>query len=151
MARISPEEKAKIKEQAQLKKVNAQQASKRRKQKQKTFYEIKKPTGDVEVDSKNDLTELQDSYKKHQDFRERLEKENQRLDITTDSEYWVALCFTTRSQKEDFLRKLNILQFGDKYLDGEKVAQELGIDLESVEMKYQISDKIDKDYQKFVM
>lgn len=145
MAKLTKEEKDLLKEKAKLKAVNAKQAIVRKKMKKEPYYITPEPTGDVEVDSKNDLTELQAS------FRKRMQAENNRLDLTTDSEYWVALCFTAREQKEEFLRKLNLIQFGDKYLDGERVAKELGVELEEVEMKYQISDKIDKDYQKLAM
>lgn len=145
MAKLTKEEKELLKEKAKLKAVNAKQALARRRAKKEQYYTSPELTGDVETDSKNDLTELQAA------FRKRVESENNRLDLTTDSEYWVALCFTTRGQKEEFLRKLNLIQFGDKYLDGERVAKELGIELEDAQMKYQISDKIDKDYQKLVM
>lgn len=48
-----------------------------------------------------------------------------------DSEYWCCLCFTTRAQKEEFLRRMGWEEFGDKYLDGVAVAQKQGIPLEA--------------------
>ncbi|KZM68145.1 hypothetical protein AWN90_09395 [Nocardia terpenica] len=50
-----------------------------------------------------------------------------------DSEYWFAICFRSRAQKERFLREAGLLQLGDKYIDGEKAARILGIDLDSGE------------------
>lgn len=44
-----------------------------------------------------------------------------------DSEFWVALCFHTRLHKEAFLRHAHLTELGDKYLDGQKVAEVLGI------------------------
>ena len=46
-----------------------------------------------------------------------------------DSEYWCALCFQSREQKEEFLKALGILADGDKYLDGVKVAEKMKITL----------------------
>lgn len=47
-----------------------------------------------------------------------------------DSEYWIAICFRSRDQKEEFLRKAGLTELGDKYLDGEKAAGILGIELD---------------------
>ena len=66
-----------------------------------------------------------------QGFKSRSEREDQRVLDATDSEYWVALCFQTREQKEEFLTKLRLLDLGDKYIDGMKAATVLGIKLES--------------------
>lgn len=49
----------------------------------------------------------------------------------TDSEFWVAVCFETREQKAEFLRRLDLADLGDKYLDGRAVAERLGAPLES--------------------
>lgn len=64
-------------------------------------------------------------------FRSAASREDQRFLDATDSEYWVAVCFQTREQKEEFLRKARIEHLGDKYLDGMKVAQVMGIELTS--------------------
>ncbi len=64
-------------------------------------------------------------------FKERAQDENARLLDATDSEFWFAVCFQTREQKEEFLKKMGLLDIGDKYLDGLKVAAKLGIKLES--------------------
>ncbi len=64
-------------------------------------------------------------------FRERAAREQTRYEDATDSEYWVAVCFQTREQKDEFLQKSGLLSLGDKYLDGLKVARKLGISIES--------------------
>jgi hypothetical protein len=66
-----------------------------------------------------------------QGFKSRSEREDQRVLDATDSEYWVALCFQTREQKEEFLNKLRLIDLGDKYIDGMKAAKVLGVKLES--------------------
>ena len=64
-------------------------------------------------------------------FEQRAKNEEARLLDATDSEFWVAMCFQTREQKDEFLRKSNLAQYGNKYLDGMKVAKQMGITLES--------------------
>jgi len=64
-------------------------------------------------------------------FKQRAREEEQRLLDAVDSEYWVAVCFQTRAQKEEFLRKLGLLELGDKYLDGMEVAGVLGVELDA--------------------
>lgn len=64
-------------------------------------------------------------------FKERSKRENQRFLDATDSEYWVAFCFQTREQKEEFLAKLKLLELGDKYIDGMEAAKVMGVNLNS--------------------
>lgn len=64
-------------------------------------------------------------------FRDRAKQEGKRLEDVTDSEYWVAVCFQTREQKDEFLLKAGLADLGDKYLDGMQVARVMGIKLES--------------------
>lgn len=64
-------------------------------------------------------------------FRDRAKQEGKRLEDVTDSEYWVAVCFQTREQKEEFLAKAGWVDLGDKYLDGMQAAKRMGIKLES--------------------
>jgi len=64
-------------------------------------------------------------------FRARAGREQDRFVDATDSEHWIAVCFQTREQKEEFLSKLKLLELGDKYLDGMLVAERLGVNLES--------------------
>lgn len=50
---------------------------------------------------------------------------------TMDTEFWCAFYFQTREQKEEFLRKLELLELGDKYIDGMEAARVMGISLTS--------------------
>ena len=83
-------------------------------------------TGSIEEDSKVELTELQKGYDK------RRTEEATRFRLSTDSEYWCAICFSSREQKEAFLSALGLLSIGDKYLDGYKVAEKLNVKLPPV-------------------
>lgn len=51
-----------------------------------------------------------------------------------DHEFWCAICFQNREQKEAFLKAIGILDLGDKYIDGLKVAQRLGVEVEPVNL-----------------
>jgi len=87
------------------------------------IYQMPEQTGDAEADSLADLDAVQKG------FRDRMKEENDRFQLATDSEYWACICFQTREQKEAFLTALDIIKFGDKYLDGQKVAEALKIQL----------------------
>lgn len=80
-------------------------------------------TDDLAVDTAAEFTALEDSY------RNRAKIEANRFKRATDSEYWFAVCFTTREEKEAFLRAAGLEHLGDKYLDGRAVANSLDIDL----------------------
>lgn len=114
------------------------------KRKQKPLVQMPELTGDAEVDSKADL----DAVKKG--FRDRLKAENKRKVDATDSEHWVCICFQTREQKTAFLNQSNMRQFGTKYLNGEKVAKMMGIELPDDEVPYVDEPKIDKVWASFV-
>ena len=53
-----------------------------------------------------------------QAFRARLDREDTRKLAVTDSEFWFAVYFPSRAEKEDFLRKYGLDRVGDKYLSG---------------------------------
>ncbi len=80
---------------------------------------------DIEAQAAEEVSEILDG------FRARAEREDARHEDATDSEFWIALCFQTRAQKEEFLRKLGLFEMGDKYLDGMEVARKLGVTLTS--------------------
>lgn len=95
-------------------------------------------TGDVEVDSANELSALLTG------FRERARQENDRFTLATDSEFWFSIGFKSREQKETFLAALEWLQFGDKYLDGTAVAHALGIILPPVQLSNPVKRGVDR-------
>ena len=89
-----------------------------------------KYTGSVEADSQAEASEILKA------FRERAKAEQERVKNATDSEHWCAICFQTREQKEQFLRALDLIELGDKYLDGLKVAKRLGVSLAKTTVSY---------------
>lgn len=60
-------------------------------------------------------------------FQLRAKSEQRRLTLSTDSEYWVCVCFETREQKEAFLKRMKLADLGDKHIDGIEVARRLGV------------------------
>ena len=108
------------------------------------YYEMPEQTGNPEIDSVADLSALDAG------FRARMKDEGKRFELATDTEYWVCMCFQSRDQKEQFLSELNLLRFGDKYIDGQDVAKELGVNLMTVDVPYNTSQKIDKTWASFV-
>lgn len=63
---------------------------------------------------------------------ERASREQDRRTIATDSRYWVAICFQTREQKDEFLSKTGLDAVSDgTYVDGQGAAAMLDIELTS--------------------
>ena len=108
------------------------------------MVESPEPSGNHEIDSSADLDAVQSG------FRNRAKQESDRFALATDSEYWVAICFQTREQKDAFLSALKILEFGDKYLDGQLVAERLGVKLPESKVPYKPEPKLDRDWLSFV-
>lgn len=108
------------------------------------MVDLPEQTGNPELDSSADLDAVQ------QGFRNRAKQESDRFALATDSEYWAAICFQTREQKEAFLSALKLLEFGDKYLDGRLVAERLGVKLPESQVPYKPEPKLDKDWLSFV-
>jgi len=84
---------------------------------------------DREKSAADELAGLSDHFKSIKALDKRMKMQ---LDDTLDSEFWIAICFQNREQKEEFLRLLKIPRpLGDKYLDGMKVAKVLGVELKT--------------------
>lgn len=83
-------------------------------------------SGDIEADSKAEMKTLKESFEGSDSARQFRNARKQHAD-RTDSEYWFCVCFQSREQKEEFLRKAGLFEHGDKYLNGEFVADKLGI------------------------
>jgi hypothetical protein len=86
-------------------------------------------TGDLATDSAAELDALAKG------FRERTKREDERFRLATDSEYWFAVCFKSRADKDAFLAAARLMPVGDKYLDGYAVARTLGIPMPTDEDK----------------
>lgn len=82
-------------------------------------------TNDLAKDAASEMSALEEG------FKSRAQKERDRFQKATDSEFWFAVCFTSREEKEAFLKaaKVNKKFMGDKYIDGRKLAQILGIEM----------------------
>ena len=107
------------------------------------FMPVKDPlagvkyTGDVEQDTVAELGAVEAA------FRAREEREAIRMSNEIDSENWFAVVFETRAQKEEFLRRINLLDLGDKYFDGRDVADLLGVELSPSGREYRPEARID--------
>lgn len=99
-----------------------------------------KYTGDLQQDVDAEMSALSDG------FRQRMQREQKRVNDELDSENWVNIAFETRAQKEEFLRKAGFIGLGDKYLDGRDVAKALGIDLVPSGRVFRPEPKIDQAY-----
>jgi hypothetical protein len=81
-----------------------------------------------------------------QEFKARAQRENERALDAVDTEFWFALYFQNRAQRTQFLELLAIKHLGERYLYGPDVAEVLGLALDPVEKRYNISDKLDAKY-----
>lgn len=82
--------------------------------------------GSLAEDAAEEMSELESAYVK------RRKDEDKRKRAAVDSEYWFAVCFRTREDKERFLGAAGARKgiHGDKYLDGYALAKLLGVDME---------------------
>lgn len=89
------------------------------------YVHMPDPTGDAEADSEKDLGELE------QGFRRRAADEGRRFAMATDAEFWGAVCFHTREQRDAFFAALGAQPFGvgGRYFDGNALAEHMGIKL----------------------
>ena len=80
-------------------------------------------TGDLAADSAAELSAMGQAY------RDRAQAEASRFRQATDSEFWFAVCFTSREEKETFLKEFGLDRLGglstDKYIDGRALTRAL--------------------------
>ncbi len=91
------------------------------------FRDIKY-VGDLEKDAAAEMVAMSTG------FKERAQQEAARFELATDSEFWFAVAFQSREQKEAFLAAMQWLQNGDKYLNGVALADQMGIDIPQVQL-----------------
>lgn len=82
--------------------------------------------------------------------KERKKALREKLRVTTDSEFWCALCFETREQKDAFLQGVGVYEDGDKYIDGAAFARRLGIQLPEATIDYRPAARPNKRLQQLV-
>jgi len=133
------------KQEAQSARYDAEQERIRLKHPPPLYVDLGEESGDAVADTTEELDAVQAG------FRQRAKDEGKRFMLATDSEYWCCICFQTRDQKEAFLTALKILQYGDKYLDGQAVANELGVTLPKADIAYNTGEKsVDKKWLEFI-
>lgn len=82
-------------------------------------------SGDLEADCLAEFEALQTA------FVDRRRQEDRRFRDATDSEYWVAVCFSSRAEKEAFLRAIPGPELAsDKYVNGRELAHRLNLEME---------------------
>jgi hypothetical protein len=65
-------------------------------------------------------------------LKERAKKEEARKKEMTDTDYWVAVYFADKEQRDNFLQKVGVLDaLVEQYLNGQTLAEALGIDIGS--------------------
>lgn len=101
-------------------------------------------SGNAEADSMLELNEFQRQAK------ESLKREQESQLEMFDTEFWFAVYFQSRAQKEAFLNALQMLADGDKYIDGQALAEKLGIALPPGP-KLEATNRINKTWDEFVM
>jgi hypothetical protein len=82
-----------------------------------------KPAGSFEEQAAAEIGELEAGIKS------RKKAERDRFRAATDSEFWFAVCFTSRDEKDRFLKAAGLWEHGDKYLDGQVVADTFDVDM----------------------
>lgn len=92
-------------------------------------------TGDLEEDAQQEVS----AALRHVIDHRKSMREDWR--ITVDTEFWLAICFQSRDQKEEFLQKAGLSHLGDKYLNGLQVAESLGIVIEEIPLKSRPVDR----------
>lgn len=109
------------------------------------------PIGELDYDSlTNEEVAVKETSAVLEAFKARAKAEQERFALATDSEYWVGLCFQTRAQKEAFLTAAKLIQHGDKYIDGQLLAQRMGIELPPAAVPYNTSARVDAKYAALV-
>lgn len=81
-------------------------------------------TGNAELNSLAELSDIQKA------FRARHKASREIMVLEHDSEFWFAVCFHSRAEKETFLRASGLDILGDKYLSGPRAAEILKLNLE---------------------
>ena len=92
-----------------------------------TAQGVENPLADVDYqgDIAHDTKEEEGAMLKH--LKEAGKVEKRRYDVAVDSEFWFAVYFQSREQKDAFLTAMNWLKYGNKYLNGLQLADLQGI------------------------
>ena len=91
---------------------------------------------------KETLEELGDVEKS---FRERMNAESKRFRDMCDTEYWFCVCFTSREQKEEFLKKIG-METDVKYIEGKDMARAYRKAIKTPDLDFAKVKPYDKEY-----
>lgn len=91
---------------------------------------------------KETLEELGDVEKS---FRERMNAASKRFRDMCDTEYWFCVCFTSREQKEEFLKKIG-METDVKYIDGKDMARAYRKAIKTPDLDFAKVKPYDKEY-----
>ena len=78
-------------------------------------------------------------------FRERMNAESKRFRDMCDTEYWFCVCFTSREQKEEFLKKIG-METDVKYIDGKDMARAYRKAIKTPDLDFAKVKPYDKEY-----
>lgn len=78
-------------------------------------------------------------------FRDRMKKENKRFQEVTDTGYWFAVCFTSREQREEFMKKIG-LEPDLLYVDGREMAKAYKKALATPDLEFPKTQPFGKEY-----
>lgn len=115
------------------------------------YWDKKQPKApEVEEIDAIGLEELESDVEKEllaveKSFRERMSVENKRFRDMCDTEYWFCVCFTSREQKDEFLRSLQ-LNPDEKYIDGKELARAVKRPIKTKDLEFARISKTSKDY-----
>ncbi|ULJ65924.1 hypothetical protein [Wielerella bovis] len=92
---------------------------------------------------------------KKKGFRDRAKADAKRKIDATDTNHYAVFCFDNEKQIDEFLDSMDWSQFvveydGKRYINGEKVAALMGIELPDDKVPYVAEPKIDKIWASFV-
>lgn len=78
-------------------------------------------------------------------FRERMKQENNRFRDMCDTEYWFCVCFTSRAQREEFMKKVG-LPTDEKYIDGREMAKAFRKSIKTPDLEFAQIQAFGKEY-----
>lgn len=78
-------------------------------------------------------------------FRERMKQENNRFRDMCDTEYWFCVCFTSREQREEFMKKAG-LPTDEKYIDGREMAKAFRKSIKTPDIEFAQIQAFGKEY-----
>jgi hypothetical protein len=84
---------------------------------------------DLEASATNEMTEIV------RQIKEQKKALQDRFRVARDPDYWLALCFQSHEQRDEFLQKSGWAAPDTKYLNGLEIAARLGVSVSPIEIK----------------